>query len=101
MRPRSRVAEDRFCRPSAVPRSSSGKLALGGSDFLVEVAAIDGIEIARERARPGGDRLIVASETGKRVTVVILHDGIGHQLIGGALQMLRREIEFPALEIRP
>jgi len=83
-----------------VKRSSFRKLASGHLDFLVELVAIDRIAVACERAGPRGNRLIVAAHPGEHVAVVILDDRVGEELIGRAFQILLRQIQFAALEVR-
>ena len=96
----------------AAPSDSSGATArrrahflpsfcFAALDLLVDVAAIDRVAVAGERAGPRGDRLVVASELEEHVAVVILDDRVGLELIGGALQVVVGEIELVGLEVRP
>ena len=59
--------------------------------------AIDRIAVAGERARPRGNRLVVASQLEQHLAVVILDDRVGPELIGGALEVVVGEIELVSL----
>src|SRR5262245_54563709 len=63
-------------------------------DLLVDFPAIDRIVVARQRARPGGDRVVVLSELEEHVAVVILDHRVALQLIRGPAQAVFGQIEL-------
>src|SRR6266478_1939977 len=74
-------------------RSLLRELLSRGADFLFDLALVDRVAVAGERARERGDRVVEASELEQDVAVVILDDRVGAQLVRGALQTLFGEIE--------
>src|SRR5262245_31398570 len=78
-----------------------GKLLPRCTDLLVDVTSVDVVTVARQRAAPRGNRLVVLSELEEHLAVVTLYDRVGHQPIGRSFQVVQREIELAVLEIRP
>src|SRR6187399_3145580 len=81
--------------------SFPGKLLSGRADLLVDVAAIDRIAVAGKRLVPPADGVVVTSHLEEQLAVVVLHDGVRPELIGGLLQVVEREIELAVLEVGP
>src|SRR4051794_27912810 len=94
-------ASSRAGQRGAGARSALRQLLPRRSDLLVDVAAVDRIAVPGERAGPRADRVLPTASLREHVAVMILDDGVGRQLVGGALHMLEREIELAVLVVRP
>src|SRR5262245_58516784 len=62
---------------SVTMRSFLGEFLFRGADLLVDVAAVDRIAVAAQRARPRRDRFVDTSELEQDIAVMILNHRIG------------------------
>src|SRR5207244_2504953 len=68
---------------TVVERSLPSGFLLRVPNLLVDVAWLDRVAVARERARPGCNCVVVSPELEEDVTVVVLDNRVGFELIGG------------------
>ena len=89
-RRRRRPARRRSAALLASARSFAWQLLLGGTDLPIDAGLVDVFAIAGQRPRPRGDRLVEPAEAEQHVSVMILDDRVGLQLVGRAFQSARR-----------
>src|SRR5215471_6686409 len=77
------------------------ELLAGRPNSLVDVGSIDRIAISAQSPVERRDGVVEPSQLEQHFAIVLLDDGVGLELIGGAVKVVLGEIQLVGLEICP